>query len=241
MLDREQILAAYERRDRRRRWVRANFVASLDGAATHHGKAGPLGDPEDQRVLLALRQLADVVVVGAGTVRAEGYGGLGLDDAAIAWRRERGLPDIPALAIVSSALDLDPGAEVFTAPGPRPIVLTHDASPAGGRERLGEVAEVVRCGARRVDPVRALAELEARGLHQVLSEGGSRLFATLIEADLVDELCLSLAPLLEAGPAGRIAQGAVTVQRDMRLGHVLRGEQILFLRYERADLTGPAQ
>ncbi len=237
MLEREEILDAYQLRDRQQRWVRANFVASLDGAATHHGKAGPLGDPEDQRVLLALRQLADVVVVGAGTVRAEGYGGLGLDAAAVTWRRDRGLPDLPTLAIVSSALDLDPGAEVFTAPSPRPIVLTHGASPARRRERLAAVADVVLCGARQVDPVRALTKLEERGLSQVLSEGGPRLFATLVEADLVDELCLSLAPRLTAGPAGRIARGPVAVDREMRLGHALRGERILFLRYERAGPT----
>src|SRR5699024_9392752 len=122
----------------------------------HGGFAGPLGDPEDQLVLRTLRQLADVVVVGAGTVRIEGYGGLGLDDGAVAWRRSRGLSDVPVLAIVSSALNLEPDAEVFTAAGPRPLVITHAAAPARRRERLAAVADVVVCGEHAVEPVRLL-------------------------------------------------------------------------------------
>lgn len=233
MLDPEHLRAAYGRADRTRRWVRANFVTSLDGAATHDGSAGPLGDPEDQQVLHLLRQLADVVVVGAGTVRVEGYGGLGLDDAAMAWRRSQGLSDVPPLAIVSSVLDLPAHADVFTAPGPRPLVLTHAAAPAQQRTQLAEVAEIVVCGERTVEPARMLAELESRGMRQVLSEGGPRFFGTLVEADVVDELCLSLAPIIEGGEAMRITRATEVVSRRLRLAHVIRGEEILFLRYER--------
>lgn len=234
MLDAEEILRAYDRPDRGRRWVRANFVTSLDGAATHDGRSGPFGDREDQQVLRLLRRLADVVVVGAGTVRVEGYGGLGLDDTDIAWRRARGLSDLPPLAVVSSALDLEPEAEVFSAPGPRPILLTHAAAPARRRQRLAAVADVLVCGEEAVDPVRMLTELEARGMHQVLTEGGPRLFGALVEADVVDELCLSVSPALVAGDATRIARSDHAVMRPMRLGHVLPGRDILFLRYERA-------
>ncbi len=234
MLDPNVLLAAYDRPDRTRRWVRANFVTSLDGAAAHDGFAGPLGDAEDQQVLRLLRQLADVVVVGAGTVRVEGYGGLGLDDAAVTWRRSRGLSDVPPLAIVSSALRLEPSAEVFTAPGPRPLVLTHEAAPPEQRERLTEVADLVDCGTHTVEPALVLEELAARGMPQVLTEGGPRLFGTFVEADVVDELCLSLAPTLEGGDAMRLTRGAATVSRAMRLGHVIQGERALFLRYERS-------
>lgn len=232
MLDAEDLIAAYGR-DRSRRWVRANVVASLDGAATRGGFAGPLGDAEDQLLLRTLRQLCDVVVVGAGTVRTEGYGGLGLDDAAVAWRRSQGLSDVPPLVIVSSALNLEPGAEVFTAPGPRPVVVTHGDAPARRRERLSGVAEVVVCGEHEVEPLRLLAELESRGMSQILTEGGPRLLAALVEADVVDELCLTLAPTLEGGDAVRVAHGTHAVGRQMRLGHVLHGERMLFLRYER--------
>lgn len=233
MATRDDFLTAYARADRGPRWVRGNVVASLDGAATHDGVAGPLGDAEDQLLLRTLRQLADVVVVGAGTVRVEGYGGLGLDDAATAWRRARGLPELPRLAIVSSALALEPDAEVFRAPGPRPLLLTHGDAPPTRRTALEEVAEVVECGEHRVEPECLVAALEERGMHQILTEGGPRLLGTLVAADVLDELCLSLAPLLEAGTAPRTAVSGHAVSRRMRLGHVLHGEDMLFLRYER--------
>lgn len=233
MVTTREFLTAYGRDDRGRRWVRGNVVASLDGAATHDGVAGPLGDAEDQLLLRTLRQLADVVVVGAGTVRVEGYGGLGLDDAAVTWRRARGLPGLPRLAIVSSALALEPDAEVFRAPGPRPLLLTHGDAPPARRAALDKVAEIVDCGEHRVEPARLVAALEERGMLQILTEGGPRLLGTLVEADVLDELCLSLSPLLEAGTAPRIAVSGRAVGRRMRLGHVLHGEEMLFLRYER--------
>src|SRR5690606_38425805 len=177
----------------------------------------------------------------AGTVRVEGYGGLGLDDTDVAWRRARGLSDLPPLAVVSSALDLEPEADVFGAPGPRPILLTHAAAPPRRQQRLAAVADVLVCGEEAVDPVRMLTELEARGMHQVLTEGGPRLFGALAEADVVDELCLSVSPALVAGDATRIARSDHAVMRRMRLRHVLRGREVLFLRYERARSRAAAR
>ncbi|MEE6287803.1 pyrimidine reductase family protein [Georgenia sp. MJ173] len=220
MLAHDQLLTTYGRTDRSRRWVRANFVASLDGAATHDGHAGGLGDPEDQQVLLLLRSLADVVVVGAGTVRAEGYGGLGVEDP-------------PPLAIVSASLDLDPTAAVFTAPGPRPLVVTHGRAPADRRAALAPVAEVLVCGDDVVDLHVLLDTLAARGMTQVLCEGGPRLFGSFVAADVLDELCLTLSPQLEGGSATRISRGDAQTTRPMRLGHAIAGERMLFLRYER--------
>lgn len=233
MLDHDRLVAAYPRRDGP--WLRANFVASLDGAASHQGRAGGLGDAQDQQVLLALRELADVVLVGAGTVRVEGYGGLGLDDAAIARRRGLGLADLPELAIVSGSLDLDPRAEVFTAPGPRPLVLTRAAAPPERAAALARVARLEVCGEQAVDPHSVVRVLAERGLTQVLCEGGPQLFASLLSADLVDELCLSLSPVLEGGAAPRIARGGPAAGLPMRLEHVLHGERMLFLRYQRQD------
>lgn len=220
MLDREALLDAYRRVDDGERWVRANFVASIDGAATHDGHAGGLGDAEDQQILRVLRELADVVLVGAGTVRAEGYGGLGIDDP-------------PPLAIASAALDLDPAADVFTGPGPRPLVLTTGRSPADRRAALAGVAEVLVCGAELLDVPLALDLLAERGLRHVLSEGGPRLFGALVAADVVDELCLTLSPQLEGGNATRISRGDAQTTRPMRLAHAIHGERMLFLRYVR--------
>ena len=227
-VDRDTLLDAYSIADRTTPRVRMNFVMSLDGAATLEGRSGGLGDENDRLAMQVLRTLADVVLVGAGTVRVEGYGGLRVDETDAAWRRSLGLASQPRVAVVSSHLALDPGLPFFTRAVERPIVVTHDAAPVERRRALAEVADVLVCGDTMVD-VRAEA-----GLPQVLCEGGPHLFGSLIEADRVDELCLSLSPLLVAGAAGRIARGAPEVERRMRLVHAIPAGDLLLLRYARA-------
>src|SRR5690606_37525602 len=123
--------------------LRVNFVSSLDGAAWHDGRSGPLNDVWDQQVFGFLRRLADVVMVGAGTIRVEGYGGLRLDEASQRWRLDHGRPAHPPLAVVSHALDLDPASRVFADAPVRPLVITHATAPAERRAALEDVADVV--------------------------------------------------------------------------------------------------
>ena len=227
------LLEAYRIEDRTVPRLRVNFIASLDGAATHDGLSGGLNNADDKLVFDTLRSLTDVILVGAGTVRAEGYGGIRLDAAAEAWRVAHGLPPQPRIAVVSGRLDLDAGHPLFTDAATRPIVITHAGSPADARAELGAVADVLVCGAVTIDLPLALHELAARGLRQVLCEGGPSLFGALLSADAVDELCLSLSPVLEAGTAGRIAHSGAATSRPMRLGHVLTAGDMLFLRYTR--------
>jgi riboflavin biosynthesis pyrimidine reductase len=233
-VDRETLLAAYALPDRATPRVRMNFVMSLDGAVTLEGRSGGLGDESDRVAMQVLRTLADVVLVGAGTVRVEGYGGLRVDEEDAAWRRAHGMPEQPRVAVVSSRLDLGPGHPFFTRATGRPIVVTHAASPADRRAALAEVADVLVCGDEAVDPRAMVAALAEAGLPQVLCEGGPHLFGSLTEADLVDELCLSLSPLLVAGGAGRIVRGAPEVERRMRLVHAIPAGDLLLLRYARA-------
>lgn len=233
MLDLGTLLAHYAPRDRATAWLRANFVASLDGAATIDGRSGGLGDAEDQHLLGTLRMLADVLLVGAGTVRSEAYGALRLDEAAVAWRREQGLPDHPVLAIVSGSLHLNPDDEVFADAPIRPLVLTHAGAPEAARAALAGVADVVDCGDDAVAPALLRRQLQARGLRQILCEGGPTLFGSLAVADQVDELCLTVAPVLVAGSAARIAVSPQAHPHQLRLQHALAGERMLFLRYTR--------
>ncbi|MGR0220947.1 pyrimidine reductase family protein [Agromyces sp. ZXT2-6] len=214
-------------------FCRVNMVASLDGAATLGGRSGALGDHEDQRLLSVLRSHADVVLVGAGTVEAEGYGGAAVVDADAAWRTARGREPQPRFAVVSSRLGLGPRHPFFADAVARPIVVTTERAPADRRDALGGVADVIVAGADRVDLGAALAELAARGMPSVLSEGGPRLYGALAEADLVDEACLTLAPTIVAGDAPRVASSAREVARRMRLVHAIPGERMLFLRYAR--------
>jgi riboflavin biosynthesis pyrimidine reductase len=210
-----------------------NFVASADGAVTVDGKSGGLGGPADKRVFDTLRTVCDALLVAAGTIRTENYDALRLDERGRAWRVARGLPDFPLMAIVSGSLDLDPEQLIFAdAPIP-PIVYTHAGAPAARRAALAPVAEIATVGDGRVDLAAVVADLHRRGATQVLSEGGPSLFGALIAADLVDELCLTIAPLLAAGDAGRIAAGPATTPRPLVLHHAIPADDYLFLRYVR--------
>ncbi|WP_306231921.1 pyrimidine reductase family protein [Agrococcus beijingensis] len=231
-LDDEALLATYAF-PADRPWLRMNFISSLDGAATRQGRSGFLGDDADRRVFDLLRREADAVLVAAGTVRTEGYGAMRLDAAAIAWREAHGLPAQPVFVLVSRSLDLDPDASVFTRAPMRPIVVTVDEAPADRRATLTAVADVVTAGAGSVDPARLRAELASRGLQRVHAEGGPTLFGSFLAGGGVDELCLTLAPALEAGDAVRIAHSAVAAPTEMRLSSVLRAGSELLLRYVR--------
>lgn len=232
--DRERLLDAYALPDRLTPRVRMNFITSLDGAVTVDGTSGALGDARDRAAMQAIRTLADVIVVGAGTVRAEGYGGVKVGEADASWRVSRGWAPQPRLAVVSNRLDLDPQHPVFAKAVTRPIVVTHAGAPEAERAELAEVADVLVCGDERVDVDAMLDTLARLGLRQVLCEGGPGLFGALLEAGLVDELCLSLSPMLVGGDAGRIVRGASEAARRMRLVHAMPAGDLLLLRYARA-------
>ncbi len=230
----EELLEHYAIRDRAVQRVRANFIASVDGAATEDGRTRGLNNADDKKVFDLLRMMCDVVLVGAGTLRMEGYGDLRLDGSAVAWRREHGLPAQPTLAVVSGRLGLGPEMAAFAQAPTRPIIFTHQHSTPEKREDLSRAADVLVCGNETLDPQAMLGALAQRGLFQVLCEGGPHLFGTLIEADCVDELCLTLSPVLENGSAGRITAGAPQTPRRMRLGGVIAAGDMLMLRYERS-------
>lgn len=215
--------------------VRVNMIASVDGASSAGGLSGALGGPPDKAVFAALRCLADVVVVGAATMRTEGYGPVRLDRAARARRRTWDLPEVPPIAVVTRSCRLDWRSTFFTDAEQRPLVLTVDAATKADRRRAGEVAEVVLAGDRDVEPARALGALADRGAGNVLVEGGPSLNGQLAAAGLLDELCLTVSPTLLVGDATRIATGAaLEPPAALELAHVLEEGGFLFLRYRRS-------
>ncbi|HEU4947388.1 MAG TPA: pyrimidine reductase family protein [Kribbella sp.] len=230
-----ELIQAYQVEDRSTPYLRANMVASIDGAVEVSGLSGALSSPDDQEVFRRLRMLTDVVLVGAGTVRAEGYSGLRLAKARQQWRREHGLPDNPRLAVVTSRLDLDPGSPAMAESAVRPLVLTHAAAPADRLEAVSQVADVVICGQEAVDALAVKAQLVALEMPQILCEGGPLLLGALTAADLVDELCLSVSPLLAGPGAGRITAGPLTPGLRRLVPHqVLAGDDgTLLIRYVR--------
>lgn len=211
-------------------FVRASFVASADGAVSVAGRSTGLGSPADRRVFLLLRRLADVVLVGAGTVRSEDYRG--------ARRPTRGRDSPPPIAVVTGSALLDPASRLFRDTRVPPIVLTLASVPPERRERLAAAGgDVVALD--RLTPDRVLAELARRGLHRVLCEGGPTLFGELVAADAVDELCLTVAPLLVGGATGRIAVGPESGHpRPLELADALHESGVLLLRYRRATPIG---
>jgi len=221
--------------------LRVNFVATADGSSVVDGGPGSLGGQSDARVFSLLRRLADVVVVGAGTTRDAGYGRLQLSRESTSWRRSVGLAPQPTLAVVSRSLRLDPAAPLFTSPV-RPLVLTTASADAERRRALEDVADVVTCGDDDVDPHRLRAALQDRDLPRVLSEGGPAVLGHVLEADALDELCLTVAPELEGGLGPRIAtrSGEVIPRQALTLEHVLLGGSgTLLTRWSRDRTTTP--
>jgi riboflavin biosynthesis pyrimidine reductase len=142
----DELLAGYLPVDRDRPFLRVNFVASADGAVSREGYSAKLSGRGDKKVFGLVRMVCDGLVVGAGTLRHEGYGALRLDPRRRGWRRGTGLAEYPALVIVSGRLDLEPAHPMFTEAPVRPVVVTHGGSPVDRRDALSAVADVLVCG-----------------------------------------------------------------------------------------------
>jgi 5-amino-6-(5-phosphoribosylamino)uracil reductase len=209
-----------------RGWVRANMVTTLDGSATAgDGLSGTIGGAADRAVFRVLRGLADVVLVGAGTARAEKYHRPAAQPEFADRRRTAGQPAEPALAVVTRSGRL-PSANDLFAEGARTLVVTCAAGDVDGlRSRVG-ADRVVVAGEDDVDPDLAVAQLTGRGLPRVLLEGGPGLLGRFEQAGRLDELCLTLAPLLVAGDGPRIAHGDPARLR-LRPAHLVECDGVL--------------
>ncbi|MDQ3325899.1 MAG: pyrimidine reductase family protein [Actinomycetota bacterium] len=220
-------------------WSRLNFVASLDGAtADGTGRSDGLSAPGDRRVFALLRSLADVIVVGAGTARAEGYAPVRPGEVDTALRHRLGLAPLPPLAVVSSSLDL-PDELLSGDDGAAPtLVITCEGAPAAALADMRQRAELLVCGTDRVDHREAREQLAGRGLRRILTEGGPVLAGAMFAADVLDELCLTLSPQVLAGDAHRLATGpTIDPAPRLQLGHVLADHDHLLLRYTRAETS----
>jgi riboflavin biosynthesis pyrimidine reductase len=226
-----------------RPWLRANMVTSADGAATLDGRSGGLSGPADRMVFTVLRSVADVILVGAGTARAERYRPV---SAAGIWTALRPAgADLPGIAVVTASLDLDACPQLLACkPGsPTPILITTERAAAADAARGGAVtgrAQVIVAGRQRVDVRQAVTALGGMGYRQILTEGGPGLLGQLTEADLLDEFCITISPVFADGPAGRVVAarpsppGAGAADR-LTLAHLLADEDFLFCRYLRHD------
>ncbi|MEM7338906.1 MAG: dihydrofolate reductase family protein [Actinomycetota bacterium] len=199
-----------------------NMIASADAATAIDGVSGALGGPADQLMFGALRSVADAIVVGASTVRAEQYR----------------VPSNRALiTVVTGRLDLDLDLPLFADPTYRPLIATVPGAPAEQRERLASVADVVDAGTDRVNMTAVMRLLADREATVALAEGGPRLNGQLVADDLIDEWNLSLAPLLGGGGSARPAIGDQPVHpggNALDLARVWTRDDLLFCRWIRS-------
>ena len=218
-----------------RAWTMANMVAGLDGTAAVGGRVGPLSEGPDVELFRLMRAVADVVVVGAETVRREGYGPVRLPEERQAARVASGRTPLPPIAVVTRSLDLDWGGRLFAEASTPTFVVTCASAPPERLARAREHTEVLVVGEESVDLGALLRELLDRGFSTVLSEGGPTLLGELAALGLLDELCLTLTPLMGGDPlpVALTPMGGGTGTSAYRLCHTLAHDSTLFLRYER--------
>lgn len=215
-----------------RPWLAVNFVASADGAVELGGQARELSTPPDRTVLQLGSDLADVLLVGATTAMVEGFRGVHPDEHTRARRARHGLADIAPTAVVTTGRSLPTDAPVVTRAQVPTLVITCADAPASTRRAWSEAgADVILAGDGVVDLTAAKSALVERGLRRIDCEGGPHLFGALQAAGLVDELRLTISPLLTAGPAGRIATGPPIEPTGLHLASALAEEDTLLLRY----------
>jgi riboflavin biosynthesis pyrimidine reductase len=215
--------------------VRLNMIVSVDGGTSWNGVSGALGGPADKALFQVLRSLTDVVLVASGTMKAEHYGPAVLPQATRDARRQRKQTAVPPIAVVSRSCQFDWGSPFFTEATERPMVITVSGADAADRARAEQVADVIIAGEHDVDLTRAMHELGARGTRTVLAEGGPTLNGDLARARLLDELCVTLSPLLASGDAKRIIAGSTLDELErLRLRSVCAEDDYLFLRYRPA-------
>lgn len=217
-----------------RTWIRANFVSTVDGAVTGvDGRSGSIAPRVDTRVFALLRSLADVILVGAGTARQEGYETVRPDEVDAGLRESLGLAPVPPIAVVTASLEVPDALVAGTTEAPRTIVITTRSAPRERLARLREHCDVVVSGTHTVELGEVRSAMSERGLHRVVCEGGPSLLGGLVEADAIDEMCLTVAPKLVVGNAPRVSHGGLGVDLPLRLGHLLYEDDVLMARYVR--------
>lgn len=212
--------------------VRATMVASLDGETTIDGKSGALSSALDRLAFRVMRSRCDAIVVGAGTARAEGYRPVHLPDRLQEIRADECRTNLPRLVVVSRSLAIDPATPLLN--DPATLIVTCVSAPDPARAAIAAVCEVIDAGTDDVDPVTLLKVLAERDLANVLCEGGPTLLTRFLQADAVDELCFTLAPLVAGTPGHRLLSNpTLTTPLAYSLQHVVHDDGFLLTRYAR--------
>ncbi|QGU07566.1 5-amino-6-(5-phosphoribosylamino)uracil reductase [Corynebacterium occultum] len=221
--------------------VRAVAIATLNGAAALGGNTQAMGNATDSVFFHAVRAWSDVILVGAGTVREENYGGVILSEDQRQDRLNIGQDVLPQIAVLTRSLSLNPAARFFTEATSTPLLLVPHATfadPALASQKqalLAAGAEIIDCGDGGMRTV--LETLRFHGFKRVDLEGGPRAFAEMFAEDLIDVFHLTIEPRLHAPIEHQllnVSEGMPTFTRDLHLEHVgVTADGTLFLRYRR--------
>jgi riboflavin biosynthesis pyrimidine reductase len=219
-----------------RPYVVVNMVAGVDGVISIDGVTKALGSPTDHAIFVQLREVADAILVGASTIRAERYGPARPTPEARSRRLARSQTARPPIVAVSRSVDFDWATPFFTEADPRPILLLPADADVEKLERARLSADVITGGVGGVDLTAGLQELRRRGIEVLLCEGGPSLNSQLLHAGLIDELCLTVAPVVAGGhqPRGIFAGGDEPSSLALRVAHILEEDSFLYLRYRPA-------
>ena len=223
----------HERAPAHRPFVFANMISTADGRAAREGRSATIGGDADLQQLLDLRAAADAVLIGTGTLRAEGYDRLVRREERRARRRDAGLAEDPLAVVLSRRFDVPWDAGLFQAP--EQPVLVYTGVDAGEPPDVPAPVEVVRLAVPGLTEM--LADLRARGVRALLSEGGPTMHGALHSAGVVDELFLTIAPLLtgDEDEPNIVEGGRLPQAVGLELLSVRREGSEVFLRYGRAS------
>lgn len=227
-----EMLFSEARQRQDRPWVMFNMVESVDGATAVNGGASELNDEDDRALFLAMRAVADVVLMGAQTVRSENVGPIRMSKEMRGFRANAGLEAVPKMAILTLSLNLDPKSRIFSEPDHRPTILTGYEVDQQRFEALSPLADIVQSD--DLDGEGIVNQLGAAKV--ILCEGGPSVNSLLMASGMVDEINITVSPMLALGESQRIGHGdPLQPPLEMRLDRTLQGDRSLFLRYVRGN------
>ncbi len=224
-------LALADRAPPQRPYTVANFIASADGRATLEGRSGTLGDEGDHAMFVGLREQADAILAGTGTLRTERYGRIVTEAQRRQRRVARGERAEPLACIITRSGGLPAEIPIFSEPEATIVVFTAAEIDLG--DSAAQV-DVIRLDPSELTLTTALRRLRGDyGVRFLLCEGGPTLFGALLHEGVVDELFLTVAPKLAGGGSGpTIASGPeLYPARELRLEWLLEHSESLYLRY----------